>query len=1038
MLHGPASTSVNVDRTAKRSRHIFRRSTEKKSPLNIQFERQVATLEYRQQEQRRRASAVCIESLCLALSNLSSHSVENGESQIVTKTTPVLDGLEPSSSSSLIVIHFDVPEESLTRCLINSSRTLLEDSQKSDKAPNYDFSASTFSNTSVEVKRTTRKKSKKKNKRHKRGNGKNVSESSEIQCMQSKDASHCIDVAGDESLTISSNHLADAGSETQCRKYTFPSITGRCEPLPLTLPPNHVADKLFEDSSSDSSVIEVSAERPDSETGNDGSFITSVSNTSYSDEMELSAQTCYFECCEQSSSSYSRCLDSTSSSTLTDSSLDDHYTDSSWNFSDDTENILIDKNECPCARSKLTDFRDLKYGDDKSWLNKSNHDKCCCFRNSAGACSGTREMQLCSNTGSGGDFHLVISRRRARRNRKMQLWGKCNVEHICGVKHGRNEKHDKCSSKRTPTGLNTIDCSSRPSNVCSQVASKDSTEDSVHRSKVRTWIPHEVTLNDYMIGTDMNHLLDPKQNRKGKSHKYSSLSEIANRGFIKEKNACTAKILPGILHSTETDASQTALSSDSDLIVQEVFEETCTTIGPSRQKGELQVLLPEEEVVVGTCSLDTLNHVSPVDPKEQKKVDNTVSSRPCCMEGDLQAQDASSQKPRCTTDYWKTSKPTESSMEVGCHGVSVVEGHSNLNQQRVVSSTLQLGEMVRAANDAYKVQATSDVHLISGHPIADFEIFIYSATPVIAKISCMRSGNCLQDQPVGNSPSQYQRSNVSLRSVWEWYEEPGSYGLEVEILKSINSTKSTCDSSEFCAYFLPSLSAIQLFEQSKNNLDHQFGSDNEDFLLSHPIGARLLKPSLSVQDHGRLLFEYFESEHPSLRPPLFEKIKQLVGGENISTPQIFGDPKLLESLELCDLHPASWFCVAWYPIYRIPQGNCRAAFLTYHSLGKLVPQMCSPDKARELTHLVSPVVGFWSYNDKGEQWFQLRDPEVKPMTSDDGPKADRAEVLKGRLQTLTHGASVLSSMVVPKANGESMNHHPDYEFFLSRSNWSVA
>ncbi|KAG8081451.1 hypothetical protein GUJ93_ZPchr0007g5257 [Zizania palustris] len=36
MLHGPAGTSVNVDGIANRSRHIFRRSIEKKSPLNIQ------------------------------------------------------------------------------------------------------------------------------------------------------------------------------------------------------------------------------------------------------------------------------------------------------------------------------------------------------------------------------------------------------------------------------------------------------------------------------------------------------------------------------------------------------------------------------------------------------------------------------------------------------------------------------------------------------------------------------------------------------------------------------------------------------------------------------------------------------------------------------------------------------------------------------------------------------------------------------------------------------------------------------------------
>jgi hypothetical protein len=131
----------------------------------------------------------------------------------------------------------------------------------------------------------------------------------------------------------------------------------------------------------------------------------------------------------------------------------------------------------------------------------------------------------------------------------------------------------------------------------------------------------------------------------------------------------------------------------------------------------------------------------------------------------------------------------------------------------------------------------------------------------------------------------------------------------------------------------------------------------------------------------------------------------------------------------------SRFCVAWYPICRIPQGNCRAAFLTYHSLGKVVPQIHSPDKADEPTHLVCPVVGFWSYNDKGEQWFQLRNPEIKPMSLDVGPKTDRAEVLKQRLKTLRHGASVMSSMVIPKANGEkSINRHPDYEFFLSRSN----
>lgn len=1002
MLRQPASTSGDVDRIANRKhRHIVpRRSTEKKNPHNIQFERQVAALEYRQEEQRKRANGG---RLFFTLS-LSSHLVENG------------DELETSASPSLLLFHFNDPED-LARCL-TSSRALLEDSQQSDKAPDNDFSVNTFSNASVDVKQTSRKKSKKKNKRHKRVHGKKVSEASDTQSMQSKGASHCIDVAGGESLTLSSNHVAHAGSEMRCRKETFPSMADGGETL--TLPPNHVADKLFGDLSSDSSVREVSAERPDSETGNDGSFITLISSTSCSDEIELSRHASYFECCEQSNSNNSRCLDSASTSTLTDSSLDGHYTDSSWNFSDDTENLLIDKNECPpCVQSKVTDLRGSKCGGSEGWLNKANHDKFSCFRNSADACSGTQEMQSCSNASSDGDFLPVISRKRARKNRKVQPLGGCNVEHICGVEHGQSGKQSKISS--------------RPSNSCTQVASKDSTKDFIHPIKVRTWTPHEVTLNDYMIGANMNHLQDPKQNRRGKPHKYSRLSEAANGGFIEEKSACTAKMLPGITHSTETGVGQIASSSASDVTVREISEEICTPIGPV-QKGGLQILLREENVV-GTGSLDVLNHVSSVDSEEQKKVDNAVMSRSHCMEGHhLQSQDSGSQFPGCTTDYWKTSRPTESGLEVGYHGVSAFEGRCNTNQQRSVSSKLQLGEMIKAANDACKVQGASDVHLISGHPLADFETFIYSASPVIAKTSCMRNGNCLQDPQAGSSPYQYQISDVSLRNVWEWYEEPGSYGLEVEIHRSLNSTRSACGVSEFCAYFLPSLSAIQLFEQCKNNLDHKFDSD-DDFLLSQPNGVYLPKPSLSVQGHGEPLFEYFESEHPSSRPPLFEKIKQLTSGENLSTCQIFGDPKMLENLKLHDLHPASWFCVAWYPICRIPQGNCRAAFLTYHSLGKVVPQIHSPDKADEPTHLVCPVVGFWSYNDKGEQWFQLRNPEIKPMSLDVGPKTDRAEVLKQRLKTLRHGASVMSSMVIPKANGEkSINRHPDYEFFLSRSN----
>lgn len=56
------------------------------------------------------------------------------------------------------------------------------------------------------------------------------------------------------------------------------------------------------------------------------------------------------------------------------------------------------------------------------------------------------------------------------------------------------------------------------------------------------------------------------------------------------------------------------------------------------------------------------------------------------------------------------------------------------------------------------------------------------------------------------------------------------------------------------------------------------------------------------------------------------------------------------------------FSVAWYPIYRIPSGNFRAAFLTYHSLGHLVHRSIKSDSPTLDSCIVSPVVGLQSYN----------------------------------------------------------------------------
>lgn len=54
--------------------------------------------------------------------------------------------------------------------------------------------------------------------------------------------------------------------------------------------------------------------------------------------------------------------------------------------------------------------------------------------------------------------------------------------------------------------------------------------------------------------------------------------------------------------------------------------------------------------------------------------------------------------------------------------------------------------------------------------------------------------------------------------------------------------------------------------------------------------------------------------------------------------------------------------MAWYPIYRVPEGNFRSAFLTFHSLGHLMHRSARIDSQSVQNCIVCPVVGLQSYN----------------------------------------------------------------------------
>ncbi|KAK8456270.1 hypothetical protein SEVIR_4G301800v4 [Setaria viridis] len=313
-------------------------------------------------------------------------------------------------------------------------------------------------------------------------------------------------------------------------------------------------------------------------------------------------------------------------------------------------------------------------------------------------------------------------------------------------------------------------------------------------------------------------------------------------------------------------------------------------------------------------------------------------------------------------------------------------------------------------------QRAEDIQLRIGRPLADFEHFVNSASPVLHCNPCPAGCKSYLQKCVEDGLCFHQTPYITLRSVWQWYEEPGCYGLEVKAQDFRRSKGLWNSHCQFTTYFVPYLSAVQLFRQTKRTnggsivketMDRDMPCETSPYENLPPIFAKLLpqqsnptnrSSTLHTEDDeqlksGELIFEFFESEQPYSRRQLFDK-----------------------------------YCVAWYPIYRIPDGKLQAAFLTYHSLGHWIRRSSSADEA-----VVLPVIGLQSYNDKAERWFEMRKSDSEGGEPAELQYSEASEVLKERVRALNEAAAGMSRAKVVK-NGPIMsrNRHPDYEFFLSR------
>lgn len=213
--------------------------------------------------------------------------------------------------------------------------------------------------------------------------------------------------------------------------------------------------------------------------------------------------------------------------------------------------------------------------------------------------------------------------------------------------------------------------------------------------------------------------------------------------------------------------------------------------------------------------------------------------------------------PSCALNDSKSSSLTSSHRKTSVEGEASKSEEFSAEAQKVESAMEDmacteksrdvsqfLGSQVRTeeSNAAQKLQLEYQCTL--GHPIAEFERFLHSAAPVI-------TSSCIYKNELSNTSLHLTQIPItSLQAVWKWYEMPGNYGLEVKARDSQSINGLLAGSTSFCAYFVPFLSAVQLY-----GYPHLSDACPKD-----------------LHTNPELIFEFFESEMPHARKPLHLKL----------------------------------------------------------------------------------------------------------------------------------------------------------------------
>lgn len=149
-------------------------------------------------------------------------------------------------------------------------------------------------------------------------------------------------------------------------------------------------------------------------------------------------------------------------------------------------------------------------------------------------------------------------------------------------------------------------------------------------------------------------------------------------------------------------------------------------------------------------------------------------------------------------------------------------------------------------------------------------------------------------------------ASLRLSDLWRCFDHSSAFGLECPTLGGARGP-SNC-------YFVPFLSAVQIYEPVGED---ETGED----IFAYPQGLD------SWPGRMRRCCSWAAADHVAERLPVHQRIQELCGEAGENHP--------LMASRLLELHPYSWFAVAWYPLYRIPEAPLTARFLTFHSLAPL-------------------------------------------------------------------------------------------------------